>query len=98
LAEFRCFRRVIFAVLDPRMAQIFGEGLHVPITGLNGEAPSHADVRNNPGQEGHEETKPSSRKPEADFRNKPSMKVYEGAKPVSRKEARRRKGAHYDDD
>merc|ERR1711879_96971 len=34
LAEIPYFRRVIYAVLDPRMARIFGEILQVPVEGL----------------------------------------------------------------
>ena len=37
LAEFRCFRRVVFAVLDPKMARTFGEEFQVPVEGLDGE-------------------------------------------------------------
>merc|ERR1712048_369839 len=34
LGEFTCFRRVIFAVLDPKMAKVFGEEFQVPVEGL----------------------------------------------------------------
>lgn len=62
LAEFQCFRRVIFAVLDPKMAQTFGEELEVLVEGLEGADLKDSRLQNNASKKGRESAKPVSRK------------------------------------
>lgn len=61
LAEFQCFRRVVFAVLDPKMARTFGEEMNFTVEGLPVDRLS-PDPQEKPSKRGKEQTKPVSRK------------------------------------